>query len=148
MNSLTRVGMAAMAVAVLVACAGQIDEGPRPGLRVSDERAPYATIQYDTVVITDKSLQSSRGGKIAVENQVARRTPSGTIEVIAVIRNRTDYPLQIEGRVQFFDRDKIPLEGPSAWQRVYIGANGVEAWKEMSTRTDVAHYYVELREGR
>lgn len=131
----------------LTACA--VHEGPSPGVRVDDARAPHATVQYDRVVILDDSLQSRRGGKIAVESQGARRTATGTLEVYAVFRNRTDYPLQIEGRVQFFDQDKVPVEGPSAWQRVYLQPNAVQAYREASTRVhDVAHYYVEIREGR
>ncbi len=147
MNKTIRIGLAATAVMLVASCA-TVDEGPQPGLRVNDANAPYATVQYDRVVIVDKSLQSSRGGKIAIENQGARRTPSGTVEVFATIRNRTDYPLQIEGRVQFFDADKVPVEGPSAWQRVYLGPNSIDAWRESSARTDIAHYYVEIREGR
>jgi hypothetical protein len=146
MKQLRLFGIGAVALA-LGACT--VNEGPRPGMRVDDARAPHATVQYDRVVILDQSLQSARGGKLAIESQGARRTATGTLEVYAVIRNRTDYPLQVEGRVQFFDPDKVPVEGPSAWQRVYLSPNSVQTFRETSTRVhDIAHYYVEIREGR
>ena len=147
MSSLTRVAFVAMATLALGACA--VDEGASPGVRVDDSRAPNATVQYDRVVILDDALQNRRGGKIAIESNGSRRSPTGTVEAFAVIRNRTDYPLQIEARVQFFDADKVPVEGPTAWQRVYLEANSVNSYKEASTRVhDVAHFLIEIREGR
>ena len=147
MSSLTRVAFVTMATLALGACA--VDEGASPGVRVDDARAPNATVHYDRVVILDDALQNRRGGKIAIESQGARRSPTGTVEAFAVIRNRTDYPLQIEARVQFFDADKVPVEGPTAWQRVYLEANSVNSYKEASTRVhDVAHFLIEIREGR
>ena len=141
--------LAVLAVAAFTVSACSIDEGASPGVRIDDARAPNATVQYDRVVILDDSLQGRRGGKIAIESHGARRTPSGTVEAFAVIRNRTDYPLQIEARVQFFDMDKVPVEGPTAWQRVYLEANSVNSYREASTRVhDVAHFLVEIREGR
>lgn len=146
MNHIQKAFVAVLGLS-LGACA--VNEGPSPGMRVDDPRAPHATIQYDRVVILDDSLQNRRGGKLAIENQGARRTATGTLEVYAVIRNRTDYPLQVEGRVQFFDQDRVPVEGPTAWQRVYLQPNSVSTWRDASTRVhDVAHYYVEIREGR
>jgi hypothetical protein len=126
-----------------------VNEGARPGARVNDDRAPDARLNLDTVVILDKSLQDRKAGKLAIESSGARRSATGTLEVYAVIRNRTDYPLQIEARTQFFDRDKVPVEGPTAWQRVHLDPQAVSAYRELSTRVqDIAHYYVEIREGR
>lgn len=125
-----------------------IDEGPQPGVRVDDARAPNAGLRLDTVAILDKSLQNATGGKLAVESTGARRSPTNTVEAYAVIRNRTDFPLQIEGRVQFFDAVGVPIEGPTMWQRVMLDPQGISAYKELSTRTDVGHYYIEIREGR
>ena len=158
----------------LVLCAGcqtQVYEGAGPGVRVDDPRAPQAGIRYNTVVIVDKSLENWDGklydpewssifdpfgpkdktkrAKIAVEKTNSRRSPTGTLEVWAVLRNRTDYPLQIEGRTQFFDNDKAPSEGPTAWQRVYLPPQSVATYKEFSTKIqNINYYYVEIREGR
>lgn len=125
------------------------NEGPRPAVRIQDERAPNQRLNLDTVVILDKSLQDRKSGKLAVENSGARRTASGTVEAYAVIRNRTDYPLQIEGRTQFFDAMGIPLGAPSQWQRLYLDPQSINGYRELSTGTaEVAHYYIEIREGR
>jgi len=132
-----------------------VREGPAPGVRIRHPAAPYATVRMNTVNILDKSLQDWHGdpeqkrGKIAVEATNARRTPTGTVEVWATLRNRTDHALQLEGRSQFFDRDEAPVEGPTAWQRVFLPPNGVGVYKERSTKVmEVGYYYVEIREGR
>ena len=147
-----------------------VSEGPAPGVRVRDPRAPGAQLRMNTVNIIDKSLQNWDGkvydppwssifqsgpkerhkrSKIAVESTNSKRTPTGTLEVWALLRNRTDYPLQIEGRTQFFDADKNPLEGPTAWKRVDLAPNSTATFRDYSTKTDaVAYYYVEIREDR
>lgn len=134
----------------MMACSGiDRNEGPSPAIRIADERAPNQRLNLDTVVILDKSLQDRKSGKLAVENSGARRTASGTVEAYAVIRNRTDHPLQIEARTQFFDSLGIPLEAPSQWQRIYLDPQSVNGYRELSTGTvEVAHYYIEIREGR
>ncbi len=149
---------AVIAVAALSGCsrtAVYVPEGPGPGVKVESELAPYATVRMNTVNILDKSLEDWQGGekgkkgKIAVESTNARRTPSGTVEVWTVLRNRTDFPLQIEGRTQFFDRDQAPVEGPSAWKRVFLPPNSVATYKETSTKVmEIGYYYIEIREGR
>jgi hypothetical protein len=149
---------------VFVAGCTNVTEGPAPGVRVNDPRAPYATIRYNTVVFIDKSLgtwpvrkgeifgwpieHKGKRSTIAVESQGWRKTETGTCEIWATFRNRTDYPLQLECRVQFFDLDKAPIEGPTAWQRVFLAPNSVASYKEKSTRLDVSYYYTEVREGR
>lgn len=138
------------ALFTLTACAGvDRNEGAQPGTRISDERAPNARVNLDTVVILDKALQDRRSGKLAIERSGARRTETGTLEVFAVIRNRTDHALQIEGRTQFLDDLGVPVEAPSQWKRLYLDPQSVNGYREFSTRVNgVAHYYVEIREGQ
>jgi len=147
---------------LMIGCNQKITEGPGPPVKVDDPRAPHATLAYNSVVFLDKSLSRSlkqgeifgwklgpaQVTKIAVETQGARRTQTGALQVFATFRNRTDFTAQLEGRVQFFDKDKVPIEGPSAWQRIILPPNGVAAYKEFSTRVDAAFYYIEVREGR
>jgi len=154
--------MLAVGCFILVGCNEKITEGPGPAVRVDDPRAPNATLLYNSVVFLDESLSRSlkqgeifgwklgpaQVTKIAVETQGGRRTQTGTMEVFATFRNRTDFTTHLEGRVQFFDKDKVPAEGPSAWQRIVLPPNGVAAYKEFSTRVDTAFYYIEVREGR
>ena len=152
------IGVVAAGALASVACKTEtvdVREGPAPGVRVRSDMAPDATLRMDSVVILDRSLQDWKGGdgrkrgKIAVEKTDARRTETGTVEAWAILRNRTDHPLQIEGRTQFFDESQAPLEGPSAWQRVQLPPNSVATYRENSTNTDrVKHYYIEIREGR
>jgi len=124
-------------------------EGPQPSERVRNDRAPYARVNLDTVVIIDKALQTQDSGKLAVERSSARRTPTGTLEVFAVIRNRTDFVQQIELRTQFFDANGAPVEGPTTWKRLILNAQSVNSYTELSINTSaIAHYYVEVREGR
>lgn len=124
-------------------------EGAQFGLRVQDANAPNARIQYDQVVILDKSLQNSQNSKIAVEAQGARRTATGTLTVMVQLRNRTDFPQMLEARAHFFDSSFAPIEKPSAWNRVPMEANGIASFQETSLGTQaVAHYYVEIREAR
>lgn len=151
-------------------CVVSVHEGAAPGVRVEDSRAPQAGIRLNTVNIIDKALQKWDGderdpkwlallknnpdeakkySKIAVEATNARRTPTGTVEVWATLRNRTDHPLQIEGRAQFFDSTQAPVEGPTAWQRVFLPPNSVATYKESSTKVmEIGYYYIEIREGR
>lgn len=141
----------------------KVTEGPAPGVRVESPEAPYAGIRMNSVAILDKSLQKwyvyensitgtkeyGKVGKIAVESTGSRRTPTGTLEVWAVLRNRTDHDLQVEGRVQFFDSNRSPVEGPTAWQRIMLPPNSVTTYKEFSTKVrNISYYYIEIREGR
>lgn len=141
-------------------------EGAAPGIHVDDPSQPYAKIRYNSVGIIDKSLQDwsypqkkflfwrveedrRNVGKIAVESTNSRRTPTGTLEAWAIIRNRTNHPLQIEGRTTFFDREQVPCEQPTAWQRLFLQPNSVVTYKEFSTKVHtVNYYYIEIREGR
>lgn len=146
----------ALAVTLLPGCETvDVREGPGPGVRVRSGLAPYATVRLNTVAILDDSLQDwdgppgRKGGKIAVERTNASRTETGTLVAWALLRNRTDYPLQIEGRVQFFDEAEAPLEGPTAWQRLHLPPNSVITYRGNSTQTDrVKYYLIEIREGR
>lgn len=122
-------------------------EGAQMGVRVNDAQAPNARIQFDQVVILDKTLQNSKKGKIAVEQQGARRTETGTLKVIATVRNRTDFPQVLEARVSFFDSGFAPTEKTSAWSRIFLDPNGIATYEESSMAAgSVAHYYIEIKE--
>lgn len=106
-------------------------------------------IQMDTVAILDPSLWNKKSYKISIEGNGARRTPTDTVEVWTQIRNHTGYPLQIEWRVQFFDQNKAPVEGPTAWQRVQLPPQALSVCRQSSLGTEnLNHYYIEIREGR
>ena len=145
-------------------------EGPSPAVQVRNPMAQNARIRMNSVVIVDKNLQywadkkvsyqpewlsifsqgnseNEKYSKIAVEGTNARRTPSGTVEVWANFRNRTDHQLILECRSHFFDQDEAPIESPSAWQRIYLGQQSVNSYKEFSVNVERVHYYyIEVRE--
>lgn len=102
-------------------------------------------VPLNTVNFLDKDLEQ----KLAVQSTNARRTASDTIEVWAVLRNKGDKTLQVEGRTQFFDRQQSPAEPPSAWQRLFIPAGALATYREFSTKvTEIGYYYVEIKEVR
>ena len=144
-----------MFVFVLTGCSQIIQEGAAPGVKVDSASAPYAKMRMNTVNIIDKKLQDWEGrdaqkwSKITVESTNSRRTQTGTLEAWGVLRNRTDYPLQIEGRVTFMDSYQVPIEEPSMWKRIIISPKSFGTYKEFSTRTsEVSFYYIEIREGK
>lgn len=141
---------AALASALLLsACQTPYQEGAQMGVRINDAAAPNARVQFDQVVVLDRALQNSSAGKIAVEQQGARRTPTGTLKVMVMMRNRTDHPQVLELRTSYFDSGFAPTEAPSAWARLHLDGNGVGSYDESSMGAqNVAHYYVEVREAR
>ena len=136
-----------------------VAEGAAPGMKVDRK---YGGIRMNSVGILDRSLQNwyvyekngwnieapDKVGKIAVEKLGVSRTATNTLQVYTVLRNRTDYPLQVQARVQFFDMNEMVVEGPSSWQRLMLDPQSIVSYKEFSTRTDCDYYYIEIREGR
>ena len=122
--------------------------------KIDNQMAPNATIHLNQVVILDRALQDTpgankRAGKITVERQGGTRLTTGAMEVYATFRNRTDFPLQLECRTQFFGSQQEPVEGPSAWQRVMLPPLGITTFKGASLAfNNIEYYYIEVREGR
>ncbi|QYJ78937.1 DUF1425 domain-containing protein [Shewanella acanthi] len=86
--------------------------------------------------------------KVTIDRSGMSRTDTGNLEVWTVLRNRTDYDLQVEGKAIFFDASTKPLHDESNWRRVYIPANGTATYSETSLNSQAANFVVELREGR
>ena len=119
----------------------RINEGPAHATRVGHQDTG---IQYNNVVFLDNQLQNM----IEVQRSGAQRTPTDTVEVFVVFRNRTTFTQQLECRVQFFDAATVPIGEPSAWQRIYFQPNEIKTWREASLSAAAQYYYVEVREGR
>ncbi len=131
----------AIPVICLSGCRTVVNEGPAHATRVDHQNT---RIQYNNVVFLDKHMVN----KVEVQRSGAERTPTDTVEVYVVFRNRTDFPQQIECRVTFFDRLQVPLGDPGGWQRVIMEPNAIQAWRESSLSVKAQYYYVEIREGR
>ncbi len=122
-----------------------VKEGSYAPVRVRDQNLQGTQIRWNNVSILDSSIQN----KVFVEATNSRRTPTNTLEVWALFRNRTDYPLQLQCRASFYDATQAPVEGPTAWQRVMLPPNGTGHYKNVfSTIVDVGYYNIEVREGR
>jgi len=151
----TLVLVCAAAFAGLAGCQAPTYEGAMVAQKIDNQMAPNATIHLNQVVILDRELQDTpgplakRAGKITVERQGGVRLPTGAMEVYATIRNRTDFPLQLELRTQFFGSQQEPVEGPSAWQRISLPPLGITTFKGQSLAfNNIEYYYIEVREGR
>ena len=118
-----------------------VREGTHPPVTVP---GPDTEVRYNNVSLLDDSLH----GKIGIMSTGWNRTPTNTAQAWVQVRNRTDYFCQVEARTQFYDATQAPVDGPTAWQRVMLSPNSITTYRENSNRTDVAAYYVEIREGR
>jgi len=121
-----------------------VNEGSYAPVRIRDKNIPGTQIRWNNVSLLDKSIEN----KILVEATNSIRTATNTLEIWALFRNRTDYPLQIEARASFFDPSQAPIEGPTAWQRIILSPNASANYKEFSTRVNIGFYTIEIREGR
>jgi hypothetical protein len=86
--------------------------------------------------------------KVTIDRSGIRNTETGTIEVWSILRNRTDYDLQLEGKAMFFDAASAPIGDESMWRRVYVPANGTAVYRETSLSSQAANFILEFREGR
>jgi len=105
--------------------------------------SPLTEMPLNSVSITDYSIMQ----KVFVRQVASRRTPTGTVEVTSQVINCTDYPLNAEARVQFYDAAQTPSEPVSAWRRFNLPARTSNTWRESSIGTESVRYYmVEMRE--
>ena len=118
-----------------------IREGAYPPVRVPQRSTG---VRENNATLVDASLQ----GKIAIEASNWDRTATGNAQVWVQIRNRTDYFLQVEARTQFYAASGAPLGKASAWQRIQLGPNAHDTYRENSLQSAVGSYSVEIREGR
>lgn len=105
--------------------------------------SPVLEMPLNSVSIVDKDIIN----KVFVRAVTTRRTPTGTVEVASQVINCTDYPLNAEARVQFYDEAQVPSEPVSAWKRFALPPRTSNTYRESSVGTKSAQYYmVEMRE--
>lgn len=132
---------AAIVALLLVGCATR-REGSYAPVYV---RGAGANPRLNNVGILDRSI----AGKVAVQGSGAERTDAGTLRVWAQFRNRTEFPLEIRVRVQFFDESGAPVEEPHTWQTVFLPPNAIQTWRALSKEIHTpASYYIEVMEAR
>lgn len=119
--------------------------------------ADFATpLAMNSVRVLDQSLISEKATllgtstltKIAIEREGLAMTPTGKPLVWVMMRNQTDHPLQLEGRVTWFDSNEMPVDGPTGWKRLMLPPNALATFKESSVVAGSAYYQVDVREGR
>ena len=84
--------------------------------------------------------------RVAIQSTGTARTPTNTLEVNCVLRNRTDYEQRMMIRTQYFGEERNPNEGPNEWQTVIIPQNGIQTYKTYSAGIDATYYYIEIQE--
>lgn len=84
--------------------------------------------------------------ELFVQNQEYRRTPNNTFEVVCTLKNLTGKPLHLQARTQYFDADRRHMEGPGAWQQIFLPPLGIETYTAYSYTSGPAYYYVEVME--
>lgn len=128
---------------------------PREGPPVGTHAANYST-PMDSVALLDDALAADgkfmftdveawRDRGISIEQHAARRTPTGSMETLVMVRNRLDAPLALELRTTFYDRDSIATGSASEWQVLSLPPKGTDRYREVSLEPNAAHYYVEVR---
>lgn len=116
----------------------RIGEGTGVGTRV-DDPATEARLNRVGFLIPDFNR------KVAVQSTGAKRTPTNTLEVWAVFRNRTQFNQSFQVRTQFFGPDREPNEGPHEWQNMFLPPNGIETYRTYSRGTTPEYYYIEVQ---
>jgi len=148
-------------------CVNILQEKPmEPGIKMNSVNIIDTSLYYEMVggtycdgvrvAPTTEEVNAGQSGsnvvtryKISVQQTQSDRTETGTMEVWTILRNHTNFPLQIEGRTQFFDSRKTPVEAMTAWQRIQLPPKGIGTYRVQSTRKDDSmHFYIEIREGR
>ncbi len=120
----------------------QRDLVPGPAM-VPGETSPLKEMPMNSVSITDPGILH----KLYIRAIAARRTATGTVEVIAQVVNCTDFQLNAEARTQFYDGAGAPSEPVSAWQRFHLSPRTTNSYRELSMGDKtVDGYMIEMRE--
>ncbi len=110
-----------------------------------DAPSPLMEMPLNSVSVVDHAIIQ----KVFPRQVTARRTPTGTVEVVTQIVNCTDHPLNVEARTQFYDGAHTASEPVSAWKRFAMPARSSNTYRESSIGAkNVNFYMVELRETR
>lgn len=121
-------------------------EQRREGLNLN--KVIFVDHALNRVELNEKKNTRHQTIKVSLQKAGARRSPTSSLEIWSVLKNHTDYDLQVEGRALFFDADEVPMDDQSAWKRMYIPANSFATYREFSISPQASYFIIELREGR
>ncbi len=141
---------AAVLLGFLTGCQTPTASGPRVIEKTVERYAPMRQGRVDIAVFTDKALRQLYGDrtKVVVRSSGKRRTDSEVLEAWVELHNRSRHPLQVEARTSFYGEGQEPMEGPTAWHRVFLPPNSIGMYREFATKRSTAYYYIEIRQGR
>lgn len=114
-------------------------------------------LEMNSIRVLDQSLINQKknvlgltkgSARIVIENEGVTSSELGNAEVFVVIRNLTDEDIQIECQTTWFDVNKVPLDGPSSWDTVFLTARSVGTFKQKSITSRAVNYMVDIREGK
>ncbi|TAE32381.1 MAG: hypothetical protein EAY65_07105 [Alphaproteobacteria bacterium] len=109
---------------------------------VADATAPEA---LNAVSFSDANIMY----KIMPRSVRTNRTETGTANVEANLVNCTDYPLSVQARTQFYNKNNVRTEDVSGWTTLFLGAHSSETYQMQSISGDEAvRFSIELRENR
>lgn len=153
--------LAAMIVVMLSACAPRgIPHTTHPVCDFRDRPegvTPYGDGEYlfppdgqsmvpmplSTVSISDFGLRN----RLLVQSVNGMRGTDGRLNVYVRYVNCTDYPMIIESRTQFLNRNQGLSEPVTGWKRTVMPPNTIGNYNESSVRTPSPHnFIVEVRE--
>lgn len=100
-------------------------------------------IALSTVSITDTALLR----RVVVQDVKALRKTSGHLNVYARIVNCTDFPIILEARTQYLDRNQVISEPVTGWKRMHLPARTLGNYQESSIMQPMPEsFLIELRE--
>jgi hypothetical protein len=122
-------------------CKGQGHAGRSGPALVGLEYGTQSTpIPLDSVQFSQWSAEKS----VSVQQIVAARTPTNTVEVTARFISCSNGPLAIRVRTAFLEASQSPAEAASAWQTVYLQPHLTATYSERSISTKVRNYMLEI----
>jgi hypothetical protein len=113
-----------------------------PGGSIAANRIKGQAAKMDSVVYQSPALANA----IGVTASVGRRGAVGNLECIARLVNRTDQPLVIQARANYYDGESMPIDDTTEYQTLTLSPRSEGAVKFASTSTTAAHYVIELGE--
>ena len=126
----------ARAALTITGCPRPENNPPQVGWQEAGGDTPFNTVQ-----IGDPWIASN----ISVGNSGGRRSPTGTLEVFAILKNKSGRPVSFEARARFFEENGMPLDEDSAFERVSISPRGTGTFRALSMTPAARHYVIEVR---
>lgn len=129
---------------VMVECSTPTDKARTgPALVGVQYGMQISPIPINSVLWGDAKAAST----VALQSLFAGRTATDTVQVTARFVNCSDESVQLRARTSFMDANQAPAEQPTIWKPVFLAPRATGIYTEMSIRTNVANYLIEISSG-